>query len=103
MTDTSTLIAIVVVMTGVTYATRILGVFAMRHVPLTPRVTSFLSGMANTVLVAVVVPIMVNGDWALRAGALVGVVTMVVSRNNLLSATAGVTTVALIRLWWPES
>lgn len=95
--STQTLLLVLLAMTVVTYGTRLVGLAAMRYVPLTPWVTDFLSGMANTVLVALVIPLMINGDWAMRVGGAVAVAVMAVTRNNLLSITAGVGAVALFR------
>ncbi|MGB0958342.1 MAG: AzlD family protein [Litorivicinus sp.] len=91
------LLAVLAVMTAVTYATRVSGLAAMRFVPLTPMVRDFLSGMANTVLVALVVPVMIGGDWPVRLGGAVAIAVMVATRNNLASIVAGVATVAMIR------
>lgn len=87
---TSTMLIGLAVMIFATYLTRISGVWLMNFVPLTKTVKQFLRGMANTVLIAIIVPIAWEGDWSMRAGLLVAIITMAVTRKNVLAMTLGV-------------
>ncbi len=87
----------VAVMTVATVLTRILGVWAMRFVPLTPKVTLFLNGMANTVLVALVAPYVWEGDWAMRAGVAAAILVMATTRKTVVAMAVGTVVCALLR------
>ncbi|GHE22255.1 AzlD family protein [Halomonas urumqiensis] len=88
----------IVIMALTTYLTRAGGVFVMARVPIGPRVERFINAMAGSVLVAVITPMAVNGDWGARMAlvATVGVVLLV--RKPLPAITAGILTAALWRL-----
>lgn len=86
------------VMVTATYLTRITGLWIMYFVPLTAAVQRMLVGMANTVLLAVVIPYAWEGDWALRLGIVLGVACMVLTRRTVLAMLAGVIATALYRL-----
>ena len=86
------------VMVLATYLTRIGGVWVMHFVPLTQAVRRMLAGMANTVLLAVVIPYAWEGDWGMRAGILAGIVCMATTRRTVFSMAAGVLVTALYRL-----
>ncbi|MGB0965887.1 MAG: AzlD family protein [Litorivicinus sp.] len=98
---TQVMILGVAVMTLATVLTRILGVWAMRFVPLTPRVKRFLTGMANTVLVALVAPYAWEGDWAMRLGLVGAVAIMAATRKTVLAMILGVLMTALVRVLLP--
>lgn len=87
----------VTLMTLATYLTRILGVWAMHYVPITPWVQKFLSGMANTVLVAVVAPYAWEGDWPMRVGIAVAVLVMALTRRTVVAMLVGVIVTAALR------
>ncbi|EWH03140.1 AzlD family protein [Halomonas sp. BC04] len=57
-------ISAIVIMALITYLTRAGGVFVMSRVPIGPRVERFINAMAGSVLVAVITPMAVYGDWA---------------------------------------
>ena len=92
------LLASLGVMFAATYLTRFGGMFAMRYVPLTPFVKRFLTGMANTVLVAVVAPIVVQGDPAIWVGALGACAVFMKTRQAMFGVLAGVVVTVLVRV-----
>ena len=71
------------IMAFTTFLTRIAGVALMSVVPMGPTVGRFLTALSGSVLVALVAPALVSGDWSLRIGAVV----------CLLRNTGGITTV----------
>jgi uncharacterized membrane protein len=81
----------------ITYATRAGGLWAMDHVPVTPRVESFLRHMASSVIVAIVVAAAWRGDWGLRAAIPVSVIVMLTSRNSSAALAAGMLAAAAWR------
>jgi uncharacterized membrane protein len=89
----------IVIMALVTYMTRAGGVFVMSRVPIGPRVERFINAMAGSVLVAVITPMAVNGDWGARMALIATVVVMLALRKPLPAITAGVVTAALWRLF----
>ena len=84
-------------MAGVTYLSRIGGIWAMALVPITPRVEATLKALSGSVLVALVVPATLQGgrDFAVAVG--LAVVLMAFTGRTLLALTCGVTAAALLR------
>lgn len=89
----------IVIMALVTYLTRAGGVFVMSRVPIGPRVERFINAMAGSVLVAVITPMAVNGDWGARMALVATLAVMLVLRKPLPAITAGILTAALWRLF----
>ncbi|SFU67727.1 AzlD family protein [Halomonas korlensis] len=89
----------IVIMALVTYLTRAGGVFVMSRVPIGPRVERFINAMAGSVLVAVITPMAVNGDWGARMALVATLMVMLTLRKPLPAITAGVLTAALWRLF----
>ncbi|WP_444679225.1 AzlD family protein [Halomonas sp. E19] len=56
-------VAAILIMALVTYLTRAGGVFVMAHVPIGPKVERFINAMAGSVLIAVITPLAIQGDW----------------------------------------
>lgn len=88
----------IVIMALVTYLTRAGGVFVMSRVPIGPRVERFINAMAGSVLVAVITPMAVNGDWGARMALIATLVVMLALRKPLPAIAAGILTAALWRL-----
>ncbi|GAA3971975.1 AzlD domain-containing protein [Allohahella marinimesophila] len=91
------LVGFLAVMTLATLSTRGGGVILMSVVPMGPRVQRFLRALSGSVLVALVAPAMLSGDWAIRAGAAVCLLAMLLQRGQLVALTTGVLTVGLVR------
>lgn len=92
-------LGVIVLMALVTLVTRVGGLVIMSRVPIGPRVERFINGMAGSVLVAVLVPNAVQGDWGARLALLMSLAVMLVLRRPLVAITAGVATAALWRFW----
>lgn len=92
-------LGVILLMALVTLATRVGGLVIMSWVPIGPHVERFINGMAGSVLVAVLVPNAVQGDWAARLALLVTLGVMLTLRKPLLAIAAGIATAALWRLW----
>jgi uncharacterized membrane protein len=81
----------------ITYATRAGGLWAMDHIPVSPRVESFLRHMASSVIVAIVVTQAWRGDWAMRAAIVVSVAVMQAFRSTTAALAAGMVAAAVWR------
>ncbi len=88
---------LIVLMALVTLVTRFGGVYLMSFVRLNPRVEGFINAMASTVLIAIVVPLAFDGDWAARMALLVTAGVMLVTQKPLPAIASGVIVTALIR------
>lgn len=97
LTPATALLAILV-MALVTYITRAGGVMVMSRVPIGPKVERFINAMAGSVLVAVILPLAVQGDWGARFALVATLVVMLTTHKPLLAITAGMATAALWRL-----
>ena len=84
----------------VTYLTRAGGVLLMGIVPVTPRVEAFLRYLSSSVLVALVVPAVIEScDPATFVAVAVTVLVMAVSRQLVAAMLVGVVAAALLRQW----
>ncbi|MEZ5844875.1 MAG: AzlD domain-containing protein [Hyphomicrobiaceae bacterium] len=79
-----------------TYATRAGGFWLMRLVPMTPVLEAFLRGMAGSVVVAIIVPQALKGDWPARAAIAASLIVMIGSRQPVAAMIAGI---AVAGLW----
>jgi uncharacterized membrane protein len=84
-------------MAVITYATRAGGLWAMDHVPVSPRVESFLRHMASSVIVAIVVASAWRGDWGMRAAIPVSVAVLLATGRSTLALAAGMVAAAAWR------
>ncbi|NIC07964.1 AzlD family protein [Billgrantia bachuensis] len=88
----------IMIMAFITYLTRAGGVFVMSRIPIGPKVERFINAMAGSVLVAVITPMAVQGDWGARLALLATLVMMLTTQKALAAITAGIVTAALWRL-----
>jgi branched chain amino acid efflux pump len=88
---------IIAAMAVVTYGMRAGGFFLMGYVPMTARVRAFLQALPGAVVVALVVPVAVNGGVAATAAVLAALAMMAWWRNDLVAVIAGVAAAALVR------
>ncbi len=91
-------ISAIVIMALITYLTRAGGVFVMSRVPIGPRVERFINAMAGSVLVAVITPMAVYGDWGARMALVATLLVMLALQKPLPAITAGIVTAALWRM-----
>jgi uncharacterized membrane protein len=87
----------IVAMALITYATRAGGLWAMGHVPVSPRVESFLRHMASSVIVAIVATTAWRGDHGMRLAIIVSVAVMLLWRNTITALASGMAAAALFR------
>ncbi|SFB82421.1 Uncharacterized membrane protein [Marinospirillum celere] len=78
------------VMTLVTLTTRYGGVFLMSFVPINRRVEGFINGMSGSVLIALILPMAVEGDQAARMSLLTTLVIFLVAKKPLPAIGAGI-------------
>ncbi|WP_416884940.1 AzlD family protein [Marinospirillum sp.] len=76
-------------MAGVTLVTRFGGLWIMHWVPLHPRVEGFIQGMSGSVLIALILPMAIEGDTAARLALLLTAAVMLLWRRPLLAIAAG--------------
>ncbi|MEH6561300.1 MAG: AzlD domain-containing protein [Marinobacter sp.] len=89
--------ALILIMTLVTLATRFGGVFIMSYVRISPRVESFINTMASSVLIAIIVPMAFAGDAGALAALSVTAVAMLILKKPLPAIAAGILSAALVR------
>ncbi|QOR40315.1 AzlD domain-containing protein [Billgrantia diversa] len=88
----------ILIMAVVTYLTRAGGVFVMSRIPIGPKVERFINAMAGSVLVAVITPMAMQGDWGARLALVATLVVMLTTQKTLAAIGAGIVTAALWRL-----
>jgi uncharacterized membrane protein len=81
----------------VTYATRIGGILIMARIALSPRIEAALRYLSGSVLVAVVVPPVIQTGPAAWLGVAASLVAMLKTRHALLSLVLGMATAAAYR------
>ncbi|RAU18936.1 AzlD domain-containing protein [Nitrincola tibetensis] len=90
-------IVVILIMSFVTLATRLGGVFVMSFVPISYRVKQFIGAMSGSVLVALVAPMALEGDQGARLALLTTLVVMLVVKKPLVAISAGILAAALVR------
>ena len=83
------ILGVIAIMAVVTLATRFGGVFLMSFVPISPRIESFINTMASSVLIAIIVPMAVEGDLGALAALVATGLTMLALRKPLPAISAG--------------
>ena len=90
--------AVILLMLLVTLATRLAGLWMMSMLPLHPRLQSFIQAMSASVLVAVVAPLALQGDWPARIGLSTTAVLMLTTGRTLWAIAAGIILTAVLRI-----
>jgi uncharacterized membrane protein len=88
---------VVIAMALTAYATRVIGVHAMRFVRLTPRFEAFLRAVASSVLVALVVPATLKAGPAGWVSVGVGLAVAAKTGNSIIAVFAGTAVAAAVR------
>lgn len=88
---------IVLIMTLVTLVARWGGVFIMSFVPISDGVRRFIGAMSGSVLIAILAPVIVDGDLGARLALLTTLVLILVLRRPLVAIAAGFAMAALVR------
>jgi len=96
-TTSAGILGLIAIMALVTLATRFGGVFLMSFVPISPRVESFINTMASSVLIAIIVPMAVEGDLGALAALVATGLTMLALRKPLPAISAGLIAAAAVR------
>lgn len=81
-------------MAVVTVISRFGGVMIMSFIPIGPRVESFINAMSGSVLVAILVPIAVEGDVGARLALAATALVMLASKRPMPAIAAGILTAA---------
>jgi uncharacterized membrane protein len=89
--------ALVIIMALVTLATRWGGVFVMGFVPISPAVERFINAMSGSVLVAILAPLAVEGDWGARLALASTAAIMLAFKKPLPAIVVGIVVAALWR------
>jgi uncharacterized membrane protein len=89
--------ALVIIMALVTLATRWGGVFVMGFVPISPAVERFVNAMSGSVLIAILAPLAVEGDWGARMALASTAAIMLAFKKPLPAIAAGIVVAALWR------
>lgn len=85
---------VIVLMSVVTLLTRFGGVLVMSVVPINRRVESFINAMSGSVLIAILVPVAVEGDVAARMALLATAGVMLALRRPMPAIAAGIAVAA---------
>ena len=88
---------IVLIMTLVTLVARWGGVFIMSFVPISDGVRRFIGAMSGSVLMAILAPVIVDGDLGARLALLTTLVLILVVKRPLVAITSGFVMAALVR------
>ena len=91
---------VIAVMTLVTLVTRYGGVFLMSFVPINRRVEGFINGMSGSVLIALILPMAVQGDTAARLSLLSTLVVFLAVKKPLPAIAAGIGVAAAWRYFF---
>lgn len=93
----TTAFLVILAMAIVTLATRWGGLFIMSFVPISYRVKQFINGMSGSVLIAILVPLAVEGDIGARLALLTTAIMMLLLKKPLPAIAAGVLVAAVCR------
>jgi uncharacterized membrane protein len=99
MVSDATAVVAVLLMTLVTIATRLGGVWIMSHVAITPRIEAFLKYMATGVLIAIVVPNTLSASPRVWVAVVAAVAVMIATRSALTAMLIG-TALAAAGRWF---
>ena len=95
MVDTVAAVAAVLLLTAVTIATRIGGVWIMSYVEITPRIEAFLKYMAVSVLISIVVPATLAAAPRIWMAVAAAGIVAAVTRNALAAMLVGAALAAM--------
>lgn len=85
---------VIALMAAVSLLARFGGVLLMSVVPINPRVESFINAMSGSVLIAILVPVAVEGDLAARMALLATAGVMLAFRRPMPAIAAGIAVAA---------
>ncbi|MCZ2368813.1 AzlD family protein [Vibrio diabolicus] len=88
---------IIIAMALVTLITRWGGVYVMSFIPISERVQRFITAMSGSVLLALLAPLAVEGDYGARAALFSTAVVMFIVKKPLPAIAAGIIAAAAVR------
>lgn len=91
--------AAVAAMAIITYLTRISGVFIMARAGQGLWLEGFCNALSGSVIVALLVPAIVSGDWIFRVAVAMSGAVMAATGNSLLAMVTGAAVASVLRLW----
>ncbi|MBR1156699.1 AzlD family protein [Bradyrhizobium sp. JYMT SZCCT0428] len=97
MVDTVAAVAAVLLLTLITMATRVGGVWIMSYVKITPRIEAFLKYMAVSVLIAIVVPTTLAAAPRIWMAVAAAAVVAAVTRSALSAMLVGAAVAAVVK------
>ena len=84
-------------MTLVTFLCRIAGVVVMSRVRITPRIERGLRALPGSIILATILPVVIDNGWPAIIALAAAVVAMAATRIDILGLLAGLGTLAVIR------
>ncbi|MBJ6124495.1 AzlD family protein [Microvirga splendida] len=84
-------------MTLVTFLCRIAGVAVMSRVRITPRIERGLRALPGSIILATILPTVIDNGWPAMVALAAAVTAMVVTRIDVIGLAAGLGTLAVIR------
>lgn len=97
MADTVAAFAVVLLLTLVTMATRVGGVWIMSYVEITPRIEAFLKYMAVSVLISIVVPTTIAAAPRIWIAVVAAGIVAAVTRSALTAMLVGAALAAAVK------
>jgi uncharacterized membrane protein len=98
MVDSVAAVGAIALLTLVTMATRLGGVWIMSYVTISPRIEAFLKYMAASVLISIVVPATLAAPSRIWLAVAASVATMLVTRSTLAAMLVGAALAAAARI-----
>ncbi|WP_134015556.1 AzlD domain-containing protein [Modicisalibacter xianhensis] len=83
----------------IAYCSRAAGLLLMARIPVGPQARRFVDAMSSSVLIAVITPMIIEGDGGARLAAIVAGLVILCLRRPLLAIGMGMGSAALWRLW----
>ena len=87
----------IITMALATYFTRVIGFWAMGHVPMTLRVRRMLETLPGAIVVPTIVPLMFRAGLPGLIGIAATLGAMILRRNEFLAVACGAGSIALVR------
>lgn len=84
-------------MTLVTFLCRIAGVVVMSRVRLTPRIERGLRALPGSIILATILPVVIDNGWPAIIALTAAIVAMAVTRIDIVGLLAGLGTLSVIR------
>ena len=84
----------------VTFLCRIAGVVVMSRVRITPRVERGLRALPGSIILATILPAVIDNGWPALAALGMAIVAMAVTRIDIVSLLAGLGALSIIRALW---